>query len=197
MYTIKEASARSGVGTPLIRAWERRYGVLRPGRTPSGYRLYDDDAVRVLVAMRTLTETGWTASEAARAIIAGEIKVDDLVPRGVPARGGQAAGAPSARDHRARMIERFVAAAEASSASATEAALDEMLASGSFESVVDDLLLPAAAALGDAWASGRLSVGGEHAASAAMARRLGAAFQAAGAPGQGVGGRRAAAGLAP
>ena len=184
MYTIKEASARSGVGTPLIRAWERRYGVLRPGRTPSGYRLYDDDAVRVLVAMRTLTETGWTASEAARAIIAGEIKVDDLVPRGVPARGGQAAGAPSARDHRARMIERFVAAAEASSASATEAALDEMLASGSFESVVDDLLLPAAAALGDAWASGRLSVGGEHAASAAMARRLGAAFQAAGAPGK-------------
>ena len=59
-----------------------------------------------------------------------------------------------------------------------------MLASGSFESVVDDLLLPAAAALGDAWASGRLSVGGEHAASAAMARRLGAAFQAAGAPGK-------------
>ena len=69
VYTIKEASARSGVGTPLIRAWERRYGVLRPGRTPSGYRLYDDDAVRVLVAMRTLTETGWTASEAARAIL--------------------------------------------------------------------------------------------------------------------------------
>ena len=82
------------------------------------------------------------------------------------------------------MIERFVAAAEASSASATEAALDEMFASGSFELVVDDVLLPAAAALGDAWASGRLSVGGEHAASAAVARRLGAAFQAAGAPGK-------------
>ena len=28
-----------------------------------------------------------------------------------------------------------------------------MLASGSFEAVVDDLLLPAAAALGDAWAA--------------------------------------------
>ena len=34
-----------------------------------------------------------------------------------------------------------------------------MLAAGSYESIVDDLLLPAAAALGDAWASGRLSVG--------------------------------------
>ena len=30
MYTIKEASARSGVGAPLIRAWERRYGVVAP-----------------------------------------------------------------------------------------------------------------------------------------------------------------------
>ena len=94
MYTIKEASARSGVGTPLIRAWERRYGVLQPARTPSGYRLYDDAAIRVLVAMRTLTETGWTASEAARAIIAGEIELDDLVPRGVPARGGRRPAPP-------------------------------------------------------------------------------------------------------
>ncbi|MBE3074340.1 MAG: MerR family DNA-binding transcriptional regulator, partial [Actinobacteria bacterium] len=41
MYTIKEASARSGVGAPLIRAWERRYGVVTPTRTASGYRLYD------------------------------------------------------------------------------------------------------------------------------------------------------------
>ncbi len=183
MYTIKEAAARSGVGAPLIRAWERRYGVLRPVRTPAGYRLYDDNAVRVLVAMRTLVETGWTASEAARAITAGEVKVDDLVPPGTPT-VARVAGARPAGDHRVRMIERFVAAAEAGSASRTEAALDDMLAAGSFEAVVDDLLLPAAAALGDAWASGRLSVGGEHAASAAVARRLGAAFQAAGAPGK-------------
>ena len=93
MYTIKEAAARSGVGAPLIRAWERRYGVLRPVRTPAGYRLYDDDAVRVLVAMRTLVETGWAASEAARAITAGEVKVDDLVPREHAARVGRRAGA--------------------------------------------------------------------------------------------------------
>ena len=68
MYTIKEAAARSGVGAPLIRAWERRYGVVHPTRTEAGYRLYDDDTIAVLVAMRTLVGSGWTASEAARAI---------------------------------------------------------------------------------------------------------------------------------
>jgi len=180
MYTIKEASARSGVGAPLIRAWERRYGVVEPVRTASGYRLYDDAAIGVLVAMRSLVASGWTASEAARAISAGEIRLDEIVP--APAPAGRRPARAEGPDHRARLIARFVAAAEANSAADTEAALDEMLAAGSFESVVDDLLLPAAAALGDAWADGRLSVAGEHAASGAMARRLSAAFQAAGLP---------------
>ncbi len=54
--------------------------------------------------------------------------------------------------------------------------------SGSFEAVADDLLLPAVAELGNAWAAGRLSVAAEHAASAAVARRLSAVFQAAGVP---------------
>jgi methanogenic corrinoid protein MtbC1 len=82
------------------------------------------------------------------------------------------------------MVERFVAAAVAASPAETEASLDEILASGSFEAVVDDLLLPAVAALGDAWASGRLSVAGEHAASAAVTRRLAAIYQGAGIPGR-------------
>ena len=33
MYTIGEAAARSGVSVPLLRAWERRYGVVTPRRT--------------------------------------------------------------------------------------------------------------------------------------------------------------------
>jgi MerR family transcriptional regulator, light-induced transcriptional regulator len=181
MYTIKEAAARSGVGAPAIRAWERRYGVVHPVRTAAGYRLYDEDAIRVLVAMRALLGTGWTASSAARAIVAGEVDLDALAPRG--------AATPSpdpgaATQHRRALVSRFVAAAEASSAADVEAVLDEMQASGSYEAVVDDLLLPAASALGDAWAAGKLSVAAEHAASAAVGRRLSAAFQAARVPGR-------------
>jgi DNA-binding transcriptional MerR regulator/methylmalonyl-CoA mutase cobalamin-binding subunit len=181
MYTIKEASARTGVGAPLIRAWERRYGVITPTRTASGYRLYDETSLKVLLAMRSLVDSGWTASEAARAITAGEVSVDEAA---VAARGARAAVEQDAALHRSRMVERFVAAAEAASPADTESSLDEILASGSFEAVADDLLLPAVAALGDAWAAGRLSVGGEHAASAAVARRLASIYQAAGVPGR-------------
>jgi DNA-binding transcriptional MerR regulator len=176
VYTIKEASARSGVGAPLIRAWERRYGVVEPVRTAAGYRLYDDNTIRILQTMRSLTESGWTASEAARAISAGEVAVDASVP--------VLDGPSAAATHRARLIERFIAAAESTSPSETEAALDEILGAGSFESIVDDVLLPAAATLGDSWQAGRLSVAGEHAASAAVARRLATLYQAAGTPGR-------------
>ena len=172
MYTIRQASARTGLGAPLIRAWERRYGVVSPTRTPGGYRLYDDDAIKILLAMRGLLDRGWTASEAARAISAGEVAVDD-----VAIDPGPTVSATTA--HRARVIERFVTAAESTSSVETEAAIDEIFASGSFEAVVDDLLLPAAAAMGESWAAGRLSVAAEHAASAAIARRLAAAYQAA------------------
>ncbi len=184
MYTIKEASARSGVGAPLIRAWERRYGVVRPARTTSGYRLYDDATIGVLVTMRALIESGWTASQAARAISAGEVSVEARAAEG-RSRAAESlpeAARSAATEHRARTIAKFVAAAQSTSPADTEAALDVIFAAGSFEAIVDDLLMPATAALGDAWAAGTLSVAAEHAASAAVGRRLAAVYQAAGVP---------------
>jgi MerR family transcriptional regulator, light-induced transcriptional regulator len=184
MYTIKQASARTGVGAPLIRAWERRYGVVSPARTASGYRLYDETAIAVLQTMRGLVDSGWTASEAARAIGAGEVPVDGTASPDAPVHAAPAAPAvvDAGASRRAALIGRFVAAAASSSPAETEATLDEILAAGSFEAVVDDLLLPAVAALGDAWAAGTLGVAAEHAASAAVVRRLAAVYQAAGVP---------------
>src|SRR5688572_29542457 len=81
MYTIKEASARSGVGIPLLRAWERRYGVVSPTRTPSGYRLYDDVAIDRLRAMRHLIEGGWSAQQAsARIRETPDAELSTLIP---------------------------------------------------------------------------------------------------------------------
>jgi DNA-binding transcriptional MerR regulator len=174
MYSIKQASIRSGVSVPLIRAWERRYGVLRPQRTASGYRLYDDQAIATLVRVRELTETGWTASEASRAVLAGEVDVR-------PVAGLEPVVATSEVIHAgsAELVADFVEAAETMDIAATGAALDEIFARGSFEAIVDDLLMPALIALGAAWAEGRVDVAAEHAASAAVHRRLSALYEAA------------------
>lgn len=51
MYTIKSASELTGAAVATLRAWERRYDVVTPHRTESGYRLYDDGALRTIVAV--------------------------------------------------------------------------------------------------------------------------------------------------
>jgi len=48
LYPIRTVSALTGVNPVTLRAWERRYGLLRPQRTAKGHRLYsDDDIARV------------------------------------------------------------------------------------------------------------------------------------------------------
>jgi methanogenic corrinoid protein MtbC1 len=76
--------------------------------------------------------------------------------------------------------DRFVRAAADMEADALQTVLDEMGARASFEPMVERYLFPALHALGDAWQAGRVSVAAEHAASAAVGRWIGAAYDAAG-----------------
>jgi DNA-binding transcriptional MerR regulator/methylmalonyl-CoA mutase cobalamin-binding subunit len=183
MYTIKQAGARSGVSVPLLRAWERRYGIVSPARTASGYRLYDDAAVERLLAMRRLVDEGWTASEAARAVIAGEVSVatarDALDQREPAAAQPGDLVRPMGATPYGAIIESFVDAASRVDVEGVELALDQAFALGAFELVAEEIVLPALGALGDAWRAGRVDVAGEHAASHAVGRRLAVAFAAA------------------
>lgn len=184
MYTIKEASARSGVGIPLLRAWERRYGVVSPTRTPSGYRLYDDEAIRRLTAMRELIEQGWSAQQAAQRVRAatpdelGQMVGTSFATTAGPIAAEQAEPTPM----RDALIERLVAAARDLDVDGVEAALDDAFAAVRFERAVDDILMPALRRIGAAWEHGDVTVAGEHATSQAVLRRLATAFDAAGAP---------------
>ncbi|MDR5867846.1 MerR family transcriptional regulator [Halomonas koreensis] len=48
LYPIREVSRLTGVNAVTLRAWERRYGLIQPRRTPKGHRLYaKEDIARV------------------------------------------------------------------------------------------------------------------------------------------------------
>lgn len=179
MYAIKQAAARSGVSVPLLRAWERRYRIVEPARTTAGYRLYDDAALERVRTMRRLVDAGWTPSTAAAAILSGEAIVESETRNGAPA-GADAGGDGSSAGLDQDLVRAFVDAAAALDPDALEVVLDRMFARGTFEVIADGQVLPAIAAVGDAWADGRLGVAAEHAASHAVLRRLSAAYQAAG-----------------
>ncbi len=183
MYTIRQAATRSGVPAALLRAWERRYRIVVPERTSSGYRLYDDGAIQRLRTMRRLVDSGWSARTAANAILSGE----QLPPEARTDASGAEVDPTSAVSRNGELISALLDAAVDLDAEGTEIALDAIFAAGSFEHVTDELLMPALVVIGSAWEDGRLSVAGEHAVSHAVLRRLAAAFQAAGRPARGPG----------
>ena len=50
---IREVARQTGVNAVTLRAWERRYGLIVPHRTPKGHRLYS--GYHVLRVMNILT----------------------------------------------------------------------------------------------------------------------------------------------
>lgn len=64
-YRIKTVSRETGLSPELLRAWERRYKVVRPRRGKGGYREYTDQDLHRLRMLRDLTSAGYTISEIA------------------------------------------------------------------------------------------------------------------------------------
>lgn len=164
MYTIKRAAEQVGVSESTLRAWERRYGVGTSHRSDSGYRLYDEQAVRALSAMNTLVGEGWSVRAAAeevqrRAAISLPAAVDGLDPS---------------------FDQALVQGAEEFDLAVLSAVLDQRFGASSFEKVVDGWLLPSLRDVGLGWESGQVSVAGEHLVSQCVVRRLSAAYEAAG-----------------
>lgn len=64
-HPIQVVSRYTGLSPELIRAWEKRYGVVKPARTKSGRRLYSDADIEHLSLVRKVTQFGRRISEVA------------------------------------------------------------------------------------------------------------------------------------
>lgn len=177
MYTIKQAALRAGVTVPVLRQWERRYGIVEPARTAAGYRTYDEASIARVRAMRQLVDDGWAPNAAATRVRAlDDAGVASLIDQ------GRAGHEPDRSAIAGDLLDAFEQAAMELDAGGLEAVLDEMFSRGTFEQVAERYLLPALRRIGTGWESGEIDVAAEHAASHAILRRLAVAFQASGWP---------------
>lgn len=164
-YRIQVAAELSGVRVELIRAWERRYGVLTPRRTPSGYRVYTERDVALLRRLKQLTEEGVSISEAAAMLprLLQELDAAPQAPTSVPE--------PSATSVQAWLSD-ILAAAQALEQARVAQLLDEVLAALSPLKAFDEVLLPLQLEVGERWHAGAFSVGQEHLVSQEVRARL-------------------------
>ena len=148
---IGEFARRVGVSRELLRAWERRYGLLQPIRSDGGFRLYTSDDAERVARMKSALDEGLSASEAARRALAHARSAEGLLD-----------------DAR----ERILAAARAYDDTAAQSALDEAFASFALDTVLRELVLPLLREIGGEWERGELVVGQEHFATNLIRERL-------------------------
>jgi len=154
LLRIGELSRRVGVSEHVLRAWERRYALLRPTRSSGGYRLYSPDDLHVVQRMIALIRQGLSPAEAA--------------PVG---RTAAAAPAPSGADLDARRSA-LADALDVLDDAAAEALLDDLSARVSVESALRDVVLPIMREVGTRWERGRATIAQEHFATAVMRSRI-------------------------
>ena len=161
-YPIRVVARLTGVPIDTLRAWERRYGAVEPGRDDRG-RLYTDADVRKLKLLRQLVDRGHAIGR-----IAGmpEAELAALIEAGAePAdRPAVAAGVE---------VSGLLSAVERYDVVAAERQLGRLAALLPPRDLVREVALPFMREVGEAWEAGRLTIGQEHMASATLRNLLG------------------------
>lgn len=80
LFSIGEVSSIVGLSRHTIRAWERRYGLLQPQRTPSGQRRYTADDVALLLQVKHSAARYGLSLKVATRSAQGELSVPALEP---------------------------------------------------------------------------------------------------------------------
>ena len=154
---IGELSYRVGVRAELLRAWERRYGLLRPARSERGFRLYSEaDEWRVRLMQQKL-RSGLSAAEAAQEV----------------ARMDRESAPPDESFEAPWELARELGAAlEAFEEDGAHDVLDRLLGIYGLERAIRDALMPYLRDLGERWVRREVSVAQEHFASRLLEGRL-------------------------
>ena len=62
-YSIGEFARACGITATTLRAWQRRYGLLKPQRTDGGHRLYSDDDIQLALKILDRVKKGVPISQ--------------------------------------------------------------------------------------------------------------------------------------
>ena len=153
LVRIGELSRRVGVGPDRLRAWERRYGLLRPLRTSGGFRLYSREDEQRVRDMQAQLARGLSAAQAAEVVLAAH-------------------QSPPSRTPSDELRSQLAAALAEFDDARANAVLDHLFAVHGPDVAMRDVIYPYLRALGEAWARAEIDVGQEHFASNLLQRRL-------------------------
>jgi len=159
-YPLGATSRITGLSAEVLRAWERRYGAVRPPRTPGGTRRYRAQDLERLRLLKAAVDAGHRIGDVARLDEAELARRADRKPT--------AGGGP---------IKQVLAALARFNGAEVQRLLAMQLSALGPIRFASDFALPLVREIGERWADGRLSIASEHLASGVLRSMLGSALQ--------------------
>lgn len=160
---------RTGLKPDLLRAWERRHGVVKPGRSPTGRRRYADSDIERLILLRRAVDGGRSIGQLADLDLAA---LTALISEDERARIAPATATPE-RDQVANRLAACLDAVATLDSDGLSYELERSALILSRRALVDELIAPLMWTIGEQWRQGALGVAHEHAASAVLRTFLG------------------------
>jgi DNA-binding transcriptional MerR regulator/methylmalonyl-CoA mutase cobalamin-binding subunit len=185
-HPIGVVARRTGLKQDLIRAWERRYGAVEPGRSETRRRFYSDDDIerllllrRVVGGGRAISQVAALANEELQALIEAA-PAPPYSPRsapgtapGVAADEGAARGSDNLDEVAEDFLDRCLAAAQSLDMTEMERELERASVLFSRTHLIERVLSPLMTRIGHLWHQGTLRPIHEHMASTVVRSFLG------------------------
>ena len=168
-YPIRAVARLTGLSVDTLRAWERRHGVVTPGRDDRG-RLYSGADVKRLQLLAAAVERGHAIG---RLAALSDPQLEAMIAAPTVARVQEDAG--GAEDTAAsESLSRLLASLQAFDAAAVERELNRLSLSLKPRDLVHRVLFRFLKHVGDEWHANRLNIAQEHLLSGAVRNLLGA-----------------------
>lgn len=169
-HPVRVVAQRTGLSSHVLRAWERRYGVVTPTRTEGGQRLYSDADIERLILLRTLTSQGGAISQLARlpyTDLARRVEEERAAHNGNGFRGGVAdTGA-------ARWREEALQAIQILDGVVLRRQLERAVVALGTTHFLEGVAGPVLIEIGERWRAGEMGIAHEHLATAVFRQVLG------------------------
>jgi DNA-binding transcriptional MerR regulator/methylmalonyl-CoA mutase cobalamin-binding subunit len=175
-HPIQVVVRRTGLTADVLRAWERRYRVVEPGRSPTGRRLYSDEDIERLRLLRRATLSGRSIgqiSELPTAELVRLIRDDEAEEARVPE------PAPQRSDLAQQLRLEALAAVEELDGTRLRHLLQRAATAFGAERALEEVAAPVLTEVGDRWQAGDLSIAHEHLMSAVIRQVVGDLLQSA------------------
>ena len=167
-HPIRVVAERTGLSPTLLRAWERRYGVVEPVRSDGGQRLYSDEQVDRLLLLRQAVDAGRSIGSIAERSTSDLHRILEEDREARDARDRAERPSPGSVD-----LDVATTAVREMDASGLDRELRRLTVTLGAERFLDAALAPLLSSIGDEWRAGNLRPAQEHVATAVVRQILG------------------------